>query len=363
MRIALPLLTGTAAAAVGFLTLPAVAPAACVSGEAETRQRSSVDSGEIRWTERTAYDDARRWATGRWQYRGARIGILADTAGTVNDMEWRDYDRADGHGGYHHFRGGVAETDYIYLNKRYLKAGSALGSPDKRRAVATHELGHAVPVSGPAGGQPPADGQSVDGRSRVDGRSARRADGQPVDGLSVRRADGARARAAGAVGADPVAQGAVRRDHDAVAVRVPGGQFHDQVVALARRGLHAHPGDGLDPAGRALDDEDDLLVGPAFRQPVAQPLGGAVAVPPPAVRDRPDDIRTVHDQHGHCATSVPLSAVKAHTGPSADPGTTQHAIRRDGRDAVTGNLRPDRCGGAPSSLAGVAGAKSSLAGV
>ena len=59
-------------------------------------------------------------------------------------MEWRDYDRADGHGGYHHFRGGVAETDYIYLNKRYLKAGSALGTPDKRRAVAAHELGHAV---------------------------------------------------------------------------------------------------------------------------------------------------------------------------------------------------------------------------
>ncbi|MFD7788901.1 hypothetical protein ACFV4Q_38355 [Streptomyces nojiriensis] len=44
-----------------LLTAPppaAVAAAPCVRGESQSRSRSSVDDGEIRWTAHTAYADA-----------------------------------------------------------------------------------------------------------------------------------------------------------------------------------------------------------------------------------------------------------------------------------------------------------------
>lgn len=122
-----------------------VDPAPCVSGESETRADSAVDEGEIRWTEATKYDDARTHATKKWHTRTgtlSKIKIRADTATTVNDLQWRDYDRADGKGGYFERHGGVAQTDYIYLNKHYLDGRN--GSRNYRRAVAAHELGHAL---------------------------------------------------------------------------------------------------------------------------------------------------------------------------------------------------------------------------
>ncbi|WP_338686094.1 hypothetical protein QD712_35635 [Streptomyces acidiscabies] len=89
-----------------------VPAAACVAGESETRSLS-------------------------------KIKVRADSATTVNDLEWRDYDRADGRAAYYHYRGGVAETDYIYLNKRVLDSREH-GTRDYRRATAAHELGHAL---------------------------------------------------------------------------------------------------------------------------------------------------------------------------------------------------------------------------
>ncbi|MEU6977798.1 hypothetical protein [Streptomyces sp. NPDC046371] len=119
----------------------AVAPAAapCVSGESETRADSSVDEGEIRWTEASKYDSLRNHAITEWN-KLRTIKIAPDVVDTVNDLEFRDYDKADNLGGYWQRRGGIAETDYIYLNKRYLDAMR----PAFQRNVVLHELGHAL---------------------------------------------------------------------------------------------------------------------------------------------------------------------------------------------------------------------------
>ncbi|MEU1863656.1 hypothetical protein [Streptomyces gardneri] len=120
-------------------------PAPCVSGEQEGRSESSVDNGEIRFTEATKYDAIRKHAHQVWQAGPlSKVKISADTVTTVNDLEWRDYKKKDGHGGYYHRRGGVAETDYIYLNKHYLEPPGALSKIGVQQSVAVHELGHAL---------------------------------------------------------------------------------------------------------------------------------------------------------------------------------------------------------------------------
>ncbi|MFJ7591746.1 hypothetical protein ACIQZO_31130 [Streptomyces sp. NPDC097617] len=45
----------------------------------ETPADSSVDDGEIRWTDRTGYEDAFTWAVTKWQYPGSHIKIVART--------------------------------------------------------------------------------------------------------------------------------------------------------------------------------------------------------------------------------------------------------------------------------------------
>ncbi|WP_327391448.1 hypothetical protein OG728_38900 (plasmid) [Streptomyces microflavus] len=68
-----------------------MAPAPCVNGERERRSESAVDDGEIRWTDKTRYDGPRENALKVWQFSGARIKLRADSATTVNDLEFRDY--------------------------------------------------------------------------------------------------------------------------------------------------------------------------------------------------------------------------------------------------------------------------------
>ncbi|MFF4392827.1 hypothetical protein ACFY0G_39795 [Streptomyces sp. NPDC001552] len=82
-----------AAAAALLLTAPPPAGAAapCVRGESESRSRSSVDDGEIRWTTNTAYADAYKHALKAWQYSGHKIKLAPDSATTVNDVEFVDY--------------------------------------------------------------------------------------------------------------------------------------------------------------------------------------------------------------------------------------------------------------------------------
>ncbi|MEV7728921.1 hypothetical protein AB0P15_29910 [Streptomyces sp. NPDC087917] len=92
-----PYAASSAAAAVLLLAPPppaaaTVAAAPCVKGESESRSHSSVDDGEIRWTANTAYADAYKHALKAWQYAGHRIRLAPDSATTVNDLEFVDYD-------------------------------------------------------------------------------------------------------------------------------------------------------------------------------------------------------------------------------------------------------------------------------
>lgn len=135
----------TVSYAVPVTSRSADSPAPCIRGEEEGRAESSVDDGEIRYTEATKYDAVRKHAQKVWQAAPlSKVKLRGDTATTVNDLEWRDYKKKDGHGGYYHRRGGVAETDYIYLNKEYLDPPGALSKIGSQRSVAAHELGHAL---------------------------------------------------------------------------------------------------------------------------------------------------------------------------------------------------------------------------
>ncbi|MFI1814913.1 matrixin family metalloprotease [Streptomyces sp. NPDC020422] len=121
----------------------AAAAAPCVRGETEFKANSAVDDGEIRWTDNTAYDDARKFAISGWQYSGSKIKIVADSALTSNDVEFKDANlgtRATDPLGRYERHGSFGATDYIIFNKQ--KLGGA--SKNLRRYVALHELGHAL---------------------------------------------------------------------------------------------------------------------------------------------------------------------------------------------------------------------------
>ncbi|MDA5280012.1 hypothetical protein [Streptomyces sp. Isolate_45] len=141
----LPLLPIAAACAV-LATPPTPAYAAdplpCVKGESESRDRSAVDDGEIRFTDETVYDDARKFAISAWQYSGTKIKILGDSATTVNDLEFRDENLGSGRDapvGEYRYRAAPGFTDYIVFNKQRMGKDADYG-----RHVALHELGHAL---------------------------------------------------------------------------------------------------------------------------------------------------------------------------------------------------------------------------
>lgn len=91
------------------LPLVAVKAAPCSRGESERRSHSAVDAGGLRWTQSTVYDSARVHAAKVWRSSSgplSRIKIRADSASTVNDLAWHDYDRTDGRSGHYEYRGG-----------------------------------------------------------------------------------------------------------------------------------------------------------------------------------------------------------------------------------------------------------------
>ncbi|MEU6977802.1 MULTISPECIES: matrixin family metalloprotease [unclassified Streptomyces] len=122
----------------------AVAPAAapCVSGESETRADSAVDEGEIRWTETSKYDSQRTHAITEWN-KLRTINIAPDAVNTVNDLEFRDYSKNNDTAAYYERHGGIAQTDYIYLNKHWLD-GAYKNEPAFQKNIVLHELGHAL---------------------------------------------------------------------------------------------------------------------------------------------------------------------------------------------------------------------------
>lgn len=143
------------------------------------------------------------------------------------------------------------------------------------------------------------------------GPARSRLSGPAVLGRAV-RADGPGARRLRAQRRDPRPQLLVRRHHQAGTALIAGRHHpHDLVVAAARRALHPYARHRLDAPRRALDHHHDVhrrAGGPAGHpravgepgpgqdgQPVAEPLGGAAAVTPPAVGDRTDHVGGIDD--------------------------------------------------------------------
>ncbi|MER8197658.1 hypothetical protein ABTY00_27345 [Streptomyces microflavus] len=118
-------------------------PAPCIGGERERRSESSVDDGEIRWTDKTRYDTARKHALKVWQFSGSRIKLPPDSATTVNDLEFRDYrgGAADRAAVAQYVRdSGTAATDYVQFNVDKMSGRSRAFV----NSAAAHELGHAL---------------------------------------------------------------------------------------------------------------------------------------------------------------------------------------------------------------------------
>lgn len=75
------------ALAVSFSILTGVAAPAALA--ADSRGRSSVDSGAIRWEDGTKFDDARKWSATAWynsKYKLTKIKIAPDAWNTITDL-------------------------------------------------------------------------------------------------------------------------------------------------------------------------------------------------------------------------------------------------------------------------------------
>ena len=101
-------------------------------------------SGELRWEDRTRYDDARNYAIDQWDALG-RVPILRDSANTPTDLVFRDY-RDCGTGVVGNWAPGEG-PDSINLNVCSMEKQSKSTQP----ATLTHELGHALRLAHPSG--------------------------------------------------------------------------------------------------------------------------------------------------------------------------------------------------------------------
>ncbi|MFE5677950.1 hypothetical protein ACFQ7B_04620 [Streptomyces erythrochromogenes] len=137
--------------AAAAVTVAAAAPAKCHRGEtgepaADSRGRSSVDAGEVRWEDESKYDDALAHAHRVWTSGGLdKVKVRPDDASSIADLQWRDVNRSDGKWAE---RGGQwaphTGADNIYFNDHLLGDRKAYGTKQWRRSVAVHELGHAL---------------------------------------------------------------------------------------------------------------------------------------------------------------------------------------------------------------------------
>ena len=107
---------------------------------------SSVnESGQLRWEDRTRYDDARAFAIKQWHALGG-VPVLRDTADTPTDLVFRDY-RDCGSGVVGTWQPTEVGPDFINLNVCYMEK---LGNSGQRASV-SHELGHALRLAHPSG--------------------------------------------------------------------------------------------------------------------------------------------------------------------------------------------------------------------
>ncbi|MEV5681217.1 hypothetical protein AB0L80_34465 [Streptomyces sp. NPDC052069] len=89
------------------------------------------------------YNDALGWATGKWYQRSGALSLIRiapDHVTAVNDVEWRDWSKNSSALGTWEQKNGI---DHIYFNKKRLDK-APFNTRDAHRAVAVHELGHAL---------------------------------------------------------------------------------------------------------------------------------------------------------------------------------------------------------------------------
>lgn len=98
----------------------------------------AVDDGEIRYEDFTQYDDALAHAVAAWHVLG-NVDILPDTWWTAVDLQWLDTYRTDVVWDGLFLCGPIA-PQFAYLNDAYFETYGWR----KKRAVATHELGHGL---------------------------------------------------------------------------------------------------------------------------------------------------------------------------------------------------------------------------
>ncbi len=100
-------------------------------------------SGELRWEDRTRYDDAHRYAISQWNALG-RVPILRDSANTPKDLVFRDY-REYGSEIIGNWQSGEG-PDSINLNVCYMEKHDK----STKRASVAHEIGHALRLNHPS---------------------------------------------------------------------------------------------------------------------------------------------------------------------------------------------------------------------
>ncbi|WP_420036893.1 hypothetical protein ACN2WE_35915 [Streptomyces sp. cg28] len=122
--------------------------ARCVGGEGrDSTSHSAVDGREIRWTEESKYDSARKHAHKAWTGNGlSQIAVRPDAWNTNNDLIWKDKNKRDKALATYARYPAAGATDEIRMNDYYLKSGRPgyYDSPEWRRIAAAHEYGHAL---------------------------------------------------------------------------------------------------------------------------------------------------------------------------------------------------------------------------
>ncbi|MEV7342762.1 hypothetical protein [Streptomyces sp. NPDC093544] len=122
------------------------APARCVDGGEDSRDRSSVHEEEIRWEDGTRFNDALAHANRAWSTGGlTQVRIRSADSNSTADLRWRDVNRTGP--GWKNVYGKWSSgpgVDTIHLNRAYLDDGRRRGDTRARRVVAAHELGHAL---------------------------------------------------------------------------------------------------------------------------------------------------------------------------------------------------------------------------